>query len=333
MALLLDQVPMHHIEILQDMQDLVAEHLNLLADSDELWQPSDYLPDLSAEDWREQLEAFREQAREISDELLVVLVGDMVTEEALPSYAVSLNLIACDFEGDSIRPWSKWLRGWTAEENRHGDLLGAYLRLTGRVNMRSIEVTIHRLLADGFNPRAFPDPYNGLIYTSFQEQATRISDQRIAEVATAQGETHLSMICKKIAGDEARHEKFYQRMVEGLMDVDPEGAILAFREMMRGQIVMPGRNMNDGQDPNLFHHFSIIAQRLNIYTPHDYAGIIGHLVKTWKLADRSVSGKAAKAQDYLCRQADRYENLADEFDARLKKQPPMKFSWIHDRCA
>ncbi len=65
---------------------------------------------------------------------------------------------------------------------------------------------------------------------------------------------------------------------------------------------------------------------------HDYAEIIGHLVKTWNLASHSVTGAAAKAQDYLCKQAERYERLADEFAARLTAQPPIRFSWIHDRC-
>ena len=119
----LDEVYMDHVEVLLGMQDFVAKHMSLLTDPDKLWQPSDFLPDLSAQDWPDQLKSFREQAREISDELLVVLVGDLVTEEALPSYAVSLNLIACDYEGDSDLPWAKWLRGWTAEENRHGDIL------------------------------------------------------------------------------------------------------------------------------------------------------------------------------------------------------------------
>jgi acyl-[acyl-carrier-protein] desaturase len=327
------EVPMAHVELLAGMQDFVADHLSLLNGPDKLWHPSDFLPDLSAEDWREQLDSYREQARELSDELLVVLVGDMVTEEALPSYAVSLNLIACDHDGDSPEPWAQWLRGWTAEENRHGDLLNAYLRLTGRVNMRAVEVTVHGLLSGGFNPRAYPDPYNGLIYTSFQERATNISDQRVAEVAAKQGDTHLALICRKIAGDEARHESFYKKMTNRVMDLDPEGGILAFRWLMRKQLTMPGRNMDDGQDPFLFQHFSVIAQRLNVYTAHDYADIIGHLVKTWDIAGRSVSGEAAKAQNYMCRQAERYTQLADEFAARLEKEPPVKFRWIHDRCA
>jgi ferritin len=35
--------------------------------------------------------------------------------------------------------WSKWIRQWTSEENRHGDLLNKYLYLSGRVNMREVE--------------------------------------------------------------------------------------------------------------------------------------------------------------------------------------------------
>ena len=230
------------------MQDFVGEHLSLLTDAEALWQPSDFLPDLSAEDWQDQLESFRSGARAISDELLVILVGNMVTEEALPNYAVSLNLIACDEEGDSPLPWAQWLRGWTAEENRHGDLLSAYLRLTGRVDMRAVEESVHRLLVRGFNPRAYPDPYNGLVYTSFQERATKISDHRIAEAAGAQGERHLAMICKKISGDEARHETFYQSMFDRVADLDPEGAILAVggirdEPVVRDGVVVPGKRM------------------------------------------------------------------------------------------
>jgi acyl-[acyl-carrier-protein] desaturase len=39
---------------------------------------------------------------------------------------------------------------WTGEENRHGDLLNKYLYLSGRVNMREVEITQH-LINDGFD--------------------------------------------------------------------------------------------------------------------------------------------------------------------------------------
>ncbi len=41
------------------------------------------------------MKEFRARAKELSDEVLVVLVGDMVTEEALPTYQTLLNT----FEG------------------------------------------------------------------------------------------------------------------------------------------------------------------------------------------------------------------------------------------
>jgi acyl-[acyl-carrier-protein] desaturase len=324
------EFPQHH-EVLRGMSGFVQENLNFLNPPDRAWQPTDYLPDLAAENWREQIEDFRNESREISDELLVVLVGDMVTEEALPSYAISLNLIAEDQEGNNGSPWAVWLRGWTAEENRHGDLLNAYLRLTGRVNMRAIEQTIHHLIANGFNPKAYPDPYNGLIYTSFQERATKISHGNVGQMVNAQGDTHLSTICQRIAGDESRHEAFYTKMMRQVLELDPHGGILAFRNMLRGLIAMPGRLMYDGKDPDLFDHFAIIAQRSGVYTVHDYAAIIDHLVKSWEIGNQAVTGAAAKAQDYLCRQAERYTSFADEIKDSLTAQPAVQFSWIYDR--
>jgi acyl-[acyl-carrier-protein] desaturase len=54
-----------------------------------------------------------------------------------------------DETGASLTSWARWTRAWTAEENRHGDLLNKYLYLTGRVNMRAIEKTIQYLIGSG----------------------------------------------------------------------------------------------------------------------------------------------------------------------------------------
>jgi acyl-[acyl-carrier-protein] desaturase len=318
-------------EVLRGVEKFVAQNLNFLSPIEQAWQPSDYLPDFTAENWHEQVQDFRAQSHHVTDDMLVVLVGDMVTEEALPSYSVSLNTIAQDEQGDQSTPWAKWLRGWTGEENRHGDLLNAYLRLTGRVDMRSVEKTVNHLIANGFNPRAYPDPYNGLVYTSFQERATKISHGNLGKKVAAQGDAKLAKICQRIAGDESRHETFYTRIMGHIFDADPDGAIIAFRRMMRGIISMPGKLMYDGKDPDLFDHFAIVAQRSGVYTVHDYAAILQHLIKTWNVAGRVVTGKAKISQDYLCQQAERYQTMAEEIGAALKKSPTIPFSWIYDR--
>src|SRR5512145_8893 len=279
-----------HQEVIRAIEPAVADHLSLLLPLDRAWQPTDYLPDLETVSWRDEVERFRTAAEAVSDELLVVLVGDMITEEALPSYSVALNGLVKDDEGTNSAPWARWLRGWTAEENRHGDLLNAYVRLTGRVNMRAVERTIHGLVANGFNPQTRADPYALLVYTAFQERATRLSHGNVGRIAARHGDANLARICGVIAGDEARHEAFYTRMMTRVLDLDPAGGILAFRSMLRGVIAMPGKFMDDGRDPNLFDHFAVVAQRTNVYTVRDYASIIEHLVKAWNIAGRTVTG-------------------------------------------
>jgi acyl-[acyl-carrier-protein] desaturase len=328
----IDNPTARQIEVLDAMQGFVAETMPLVP-VDESWQPSDFLPDLRGEDWAEQLRVFRGPANELSDEVLVVLVADMVTEEALPSYAVSLNLLARDTTGVSPAPWAQWTRGWTAEENRHGDLLNAYLRLTGRVNMRSIETTIHHLLSSGFEPRAYPDLYGGLVYTAFQERATKVSHANVGKLAGAAGDATLQRICQKIAADEARHESFYTKMMGRVFELDPEAALETCRTLLRRVIAMPGRKMYDGQDPDLFEHFAAVAQRLGVYTVTDYASIIEHLVKTWGIASLVVSGKAARAQDYLCGLAGQYRKLAESVSQNLANAEKVPFSWIDGRKA
>ena len=321
------------LELLDSLSDVVQKRLSLLLPREEAWQPTDYLPDFSAGDWVDQVNAYRTPAQELSDEVLVVLVGDMVTEEALPNYAIALNLVVRDEQGDSDAPWAQWLRGWVAEENRHGDLLNAYLRLTGRVDMRAVEVTVHNLIADGFNPRTSPDPYASMVYTSFQERATKVSHFNVGKLAEKSGDANLAKICKKIAGDESRHERFYTLMMGEVMQRDPQRGVQVFRDMMRKIIAMPGRLMDDGKDPDLFEHFSAVAQRLGVYTAFDYAEILKHLVGVWKIGTHSVTGRAAAAQDYLCGQAEKLLQVADMITEKAVSAPRTRFSWIHDRMA
>jgi acyl-[acyl-carrier-protein] desaturase len=324
-------VTSHKMEVIKSMEEYVGEHLSsLLKDVKESWQPSDFLPDLRAENWTDQLTEFRIRAAALPDDLLVVLVGDMVTEEALPTYQTWLNRLQgiTDPTGASPRPWAQWSRGWTAEENRHGDLLNKYLYLTGRVDMRSIETTIHNLINNGFDPQTDNDPYLGFIYTSFQERATKISHRNVGTLAKQAGEDRLHRICGMIAGDEARHEKAYKLFMAKVFELDPAHALLAFAKMMKNKIVMPAVLMYDGNDKDLYTKFSLVAQKTGVYTALDYAEIIGTLVSEWKIAGLTgVSGAAAMAQEYLCGLSERYRKLAE----RIKFSGIERFSWIYDR--
>ena len=245
-------------------------------------------------------------------------------------FTISLNGLVRDHEGTSPAPWARWLRGWTAEENRHGDLLNAYLRLTGRVWTCARRGTHHPPPhRQRLQPRSATNPYNLLVYTSFQERATRLSHGNVGRIAGRQGDASLARICGMIAGDEARHEAFYTRMMGRVLDLDPAGGILAFRSMLRGLIAMPGPVHGRRQRSRPVRSLCDRVQRANVYTVRDYASIIEHLVKTWNIAGRMVRGKAAQAQDELC--VRRNATAAAGISVSLESQSPMAFSWLRDR--
>lgn len=311
------------------------------------WQPADWLPDSSSPDFLDRVATVRTAAAQLPTDYLVVLVGDMVTEEALPSYMNMLNLLdgTRDKTGASPDPWSRWTRGWTAEENRHGDLLNRYLYLSGRVDMHAVETTIQRLIASGFDPQLENNPYLCFIYTSFQERATKISHANTARLASHHGDPLLARICTAIANDEGRHEAAYQKVVSELFRRDPEGAVMAFADMMRKGIVMPAHFMDDGwhraNNPNsrggLFADYSAVAESAGVYTAGDYAAIVEHLVRRWGIADLRLTGEAANAQEMLCGHAARVRRLADlQLERRLRERrrgTPKSafFSWVNKR--
>lgn len=145
-------LPPEKREIFDSLQDWAEENiLVLLKPVEKCWQPNDFLPDPSSEGFEEQVRELRKRTKELPDDYFVVLVGDMITEEALPTYQTMLNTLDSvrDETGASLTPWAIWTRAWTAEENRHGDLLNKYLYLSGRVDMRQIEKTIQYLIGSG----------------------------------------------------------------------------------------------------------------------------------------------------------------------------------------
>lgn len=329
-----------HVEVIEDIAPIAGAMVDdiLLETGEAAWQPQDFLPDLSKEGWEDEVKELRKMAEGVPDDIMVVLVGDMVTEEALPTYQTLLNTFeGCDDPtGDTDSAWARWSRGWTSEENRHGDLLNKYMYLGGRCDMRAVEVTIQHLITNGFNPDAQKDPYRGFVYTSFQERATKVSHGNVGKLAGEFGDSKLKKICAKIAGDEARHEKAYQTFCEEILKRDADGLIMVFGDMMRGQISMPAELMTDGINKNLYEDFSAVAQRLGVYTALDYADIIGHLVQRWDLEHlEGLSAEAEKERDYLCKLPQRYKKLAERSMNKKKKvdeeEPERSFSWIHGR--
>jgi len=308
----------------QSMDGFISKYLKPV---EEMWQPAELLPDPRDSSFLYEIEELQELAKEMSYDLFAVLIGDTITEEALPTYEAWLM----DIEGvnsTSDIGWAKWIRSWTAEENRHGDLLNRYLYLSGRVNMRELEVSTHHLISDGFDLQTSRDPYKSFIYTSFQETATNISHRRVAGLAKKANNSRLSKICGVIAADEARHANAYQHFVQKIFDVDPSEMMLAFEDMMKKKIVMPAHFLREsgGAIGDLFTHFSDAAQRSMVYTTQDYISILKKLTLKWDIEHMTdLNSSAEKARDYLMNLPNRLQRISDRIKIPEKQY---EFKWF-----
>lgn len=319
------------LEVMQFLEkniDSFVEHY--LIPVEKIWQPSDLLPNSEKETFLEDVTELREIAKELPYDFWVVLVGDTITEEALPTYETWLM----DVEGVKQKGeggdngWAKWLRHWTGEENRHGDLLNKYLYLSGRVNMREVEITTHHLINDGFDPGTDRDPYKNFVFTSFQELATYISHNRVAQMAKKFGDHKLSKICKLIAGDEMRHHHAYSEFVDRIFKVDPSQMMLAFEYMMKKKITMPANLIRESGESigTAFEKFSESAQRLGVYTALDYVDILEKLNAKWEIDKiTNLTDEAEKAREYLLKLPARMTRIAERMVTPSEEKI---FKWV-----
>ncbi|KAK6802752.1 hypothetical protein RDI58_000535 [Solanum bulbocastanum] len=228
----------------------------------------------------------------------------MITEDALPTYQTMFNRWdgVHDETGSSPCPWAIWTRAWTTEENHHGGLLRTYIYLSGRVDMMIIEKTLQYTIRAGMDNKTENNPYLGFMYTSFQERATFLSHGNMARLTKEAGDPVLAHICGTIAADEKRHENAYIKIVEKLLEVDPNATMLVIAHMIKKRIVMPMHLMCDGQDSNMYNNFSAISERLEVYTNCDYAEILEFFITRWKLEKlEGLTGEAKNAQDFVCK--------------------------------
>lgn len=306
---------------------MLGEMAEYLKPVEEMWQPADFLPDSSKDTFFDEVRDLQESTKELPYDLLAVLIGDTITEEALPTYESWLTMVD-DVSKSEQGGWMKWVRAWTAEENRHGDLLNKYLYLSGRVDMRAMEISTQYLIQDGFDIGTGADPYRNFIYTSFQELATNVSHRRVASLAKLAGDKLLSKMCGVIAADEARHAKAYKSFISEAIKVDPSEVVIAFEDMMRKKIVMPAHFLREIgiKSGETFGHFTDAAQRMGVYTAVDYVDILKELNLDWGLEHLTgLTDAAEKGRDYLLALPARLLRVAERM-----KIPTLeyKFSWI-----
>ncbi|KAG5629410.1 hypothetical protein H5410_001127 [Solanum commersonii] len=345
-------MPHEKLEVFKSLESRVSKNLlDFCKLVEKCWQPSEFLPGPSQgfDGFNEEVWALRQRVLGLPDKYFVMLVGNMLAEDSLPTYQTMINTWdgVRNETGSSSCPWAIWTRSWEKrkkkrkikrkkkrkrkeKENRHGYLLRTYIYLSGRVDMMMIEKTMQYTIRAGMDNGTENNPYMGFVYTSFQERATFLSHGNMARLAKEAGDPVLARICGTIAADEKRRENAYIKIVEKLLEADPNTTILAIANMMKKRIVMPQHLMYDGQDSNLFENYSAVSQRLGVYTTRDYAEIVEFFITRWKLEKlEGLKGEARSAQDFVCKfplTVRKLENRAKKVESRR-----VKFSWIFNK--
>ena len=165
------------------------------------------------------LDAFRANSSDLSPlspTAYLAVETALLTEVNLPWYTAGLSrgLEACP------GPIQEFVRLWTSEEDQHSTLLESYLLLTGSGDRDARAQARKAMIAAGWE-HALSGPFEGMVYTTVQEAATRTF---YLCAARACGGEHpaLGAALRRIAKDETLHMAFYRDVVKAHLDLDPD---------------------------------------------------------------------------------------------------------------
>ena len=257
-------------EVLRDLEGTVRDLIVRHESKRELWFPSDFLPADECTDSEKEIAALRERAKGISDCARVALTVNILTEEGLPHFH---RIIAHNL-GDGAH-WTEWNGLWTAEEDRHGNILRDYVRDSRLLKFSALEKLQFDYVRAGFYPTWNGDPYKVFVYTSAQEKATFMAHLNTGKLVEGQ-EPLLHSITQKIAQDESRHYAFYLDVFKEIIARDPNAALECASEVMPS-IDMPGISMAN------FNEYADVIRRSGIYGPRDYKRIVEQLISSWNI--------------------------------------------------
>lgn len=294
------------VEVLADLEPLVAQLMERHLDKRRLWMPSDFMPadERDDEDEDRRRRALRQRARGIPDPARVALALNLVTEEGLPHFH---RILAVYLGDDSF--WSRWNHLWTAEEDRHGAVLRDYARESRLFKWREVEMMQHAYQEAGFTPDWDRDPYRVFVYTTLQERATQASHRNTGKVA-GEFDPTIGGILQNVAAEEARHFNFYREIFRAVLERDPNRALQSALAVIPS-LEMPGMTM-----PN-FKELADVVRRVGIYGPWDYKKIVEEALAHWKIELLTgLDEVGRKAQELIMDIPKRLEKVAQYIERR-----------------
>jgi acyl-[acyl-carrier-protein] desaturase len=288
-------------EMLRELRPVVEQGLDRHHATAGEWFPHEYVPYERGRNFLE--EPWVPEDGTLPDVAEVALELNLLTEDNLPYYNLA---IWTAFTGEEA--WGEWVRQWVAEEGRHAIVLRDYLTVTRGLDPVALERGRMDMVKRGWYPE-FADlgPLDGVIFTSIQELATRISHRNTGAVTE---DPLAERICSRIATDENLHYVFYRDLAAAAFEIDPSGMMLALRRQVK-DFAMPGAEMPGFRAKA---KAMAVAGIYNFRIHHDQV-LVPVLRTHWRITELTgLSDEAEAARDEIVAHMERLDRVASKLD-------------------
>jgi acyl-[acyl-carrier-protein] desaturase len=290
--------------ILQELLPQIGSSLDRHVAATSEWMPHDFVPYEAGRNFVK--EPWQPSDSELPDVAQTALEINLLTEDNLPYY--HLSLWRTFGEGEA---WGEWVRRWTAEEGRHAIVLRDYLTVTRGVDPMLLEQGRMDQALRGWYPEfAELGPLDGVVFTTIQELATRISHRNTG--AVTDDET-AEKLCARVATDENLHYVFYRDMAVSAIELDPNAMVEAMHRQITN-FAMPGEGI-----PGFREKAKAMARAgiYNLRIHHDQV-LRPILDKHWKLAElRGLSDEAERLREQIFAYVTRLDRVASKLGEPL----------------
>jgi acyl-[acyl-carrier-protein] desaturase len=292
-----------NLDLLVELEPVVADNLSRHLDAAKEWMPHEYVPwdegrDFVTEPWSIEQSKLSPIAR-------TAFEVNLLTEDNLPSYHFE---IASRFGRDGA--WGTWVHQWTAEEGRHAMCMRDYLLATRAVDPVQLERDRMAQMRTGYNAGPM-SPVEVLAYVSFQELATRIAHRNTGRYID---EPWGDKLLARVAADENLHMIFYRDLVRAALEISPNETVRAIAKQAMG-FEMPGTGIRD------FNRRAVQIAKAGIYDlriHHDE--VLRPLLRTWKFFEiEGLDAAAEQDRESLAKFLADVDAMASSFSEKREK--------------
>lgn len=240
-----------------------------------------------------------------------------LTEDNLAHYTSTLKRL---FGRDGV--WGEWNNRWTWEESLHGRAIERYVDHIGIFDNHWLESARKVQITSGNVPE--PNSVAEIsIYTSIQEELTRLAHSRLSKRLSGVGRKVFALI----AGDELRHHHFYNTISTSIRERYPDEFTEALYKVIK-RFDMPGLSI-----PGFKEHSANI-EKAGIFTTQDVARTIGKIsTDNWRLdtlGDDVIQENNKVLTVKIQKRLNTYKRLADTaIDSILGTQ--LEIEWLNGR--